>query len=195
MLHDCLLNGQADPLSLRLLLDLSHLAYPFGSSNQLGPLGVQKAPQRGWLNCCNQVKVRNPRNRSVKKEYKVQGCYIQQIKMQNLWEYLYFKSIHCSCEIQLIWVFCISSGNSVKCHCTWTKLMLKKWPWSLVGIFWEELNGKSVCELTEIKRTCSSHRDWLIQGQPILKKRLCTWSDQGDRPFLCPCLFCDGNRW
>lgn len=75
MLHDCLLNEQADPLSLSLLLDLSHLAYPSGSSDQLGPLEVQKAPQRGWLKCCNQVKVRNPRNRSVK-EYKVQGCYI-----------------------------------------------------------------------------------------------------------------------
>ena len=60
MLHDCLLNEQADPLSLSLLSDLSHLAYPFGSIDQLGPLEVQKAPQRGWLKCCNHVKVGNP---------------------------------------------------------------------------------------------------------------------------------------
>lgn len=71
------------------------------------------------------------------------------------------KSIYCSCEIQIIWVSCISPGNSSKCHCMRSWLMLKKWAWSLLGTCWKEFDGEGVGETTEIKFSCSSHRGWV----------------------------------
>lgn len=76
--------------------------------------------------------------------------------------------------------------------------MLKKWPWSLVGIFWEELDGKSVGELTKVKWTCSSHGDWLIRGQPVLKKDFLPGVIRVTGLSSVPACFVmetDGNSW